>query len=287
MPVVDCIWDLKADLGEGLVWVQSEQALYGVDIIGRQVHRLLPATGQRSSWDAPARPTFLVPVEGGGLLCGHEDGLRRFDGASGAFGPLHPVEPLLADNRLNDACVDTEGRLWFGTMHDPETAPTGSLYRLSGLEPPELVQQDSGYVVSNGPAIDTERRRLYHNDTARKTIFAFDLDASGSVSNKRVFATTERGHPDGMTVDQAGTLWVALYGGGGVQCFSPDGAVTGFVAMPCQDITKIAFGGADYRTAYVSSARRGQDRPGQKLAGGIFSFRVETPGLAPCAFRPG
>ena len=292
LPAIDCIWDLKAELGEGLVWIASEQALYSVDIVGRQVHRVVPATGEKTSWEAPARPTFLVPVENeagggsGGLLCGHEDGLRRFDGATGRFGELLPVERLLPDNRLNDACVDPEGRLWFGTMHDPETAPTGSLYRLAGLDPAEAVQMDTGYVVTNGPAIDTVNRRLYHNDSARQTIFAFDLDPSGAVSGKRVFARFERGYPDGMTVDEAGTLWVALYGGDGVQCFAPDGTPTGFIPLPCHHITKIVFGDADYRTAYVSSARRGVDRPGQEQAGGIFRFRVDVPGLPPCAFKP-
>jgi D-xylonolactonase len=287
-PTPDCIWDLKAGLGEGLVWVEAQQALYGVDILGRMLHRYVPDTDQRTSWVAPSRPTFLVETDDGGLLCGHEDGLRRFEPGSGRFGRLHPIEALLPDNRLNDAHVDGQGRLWFGTMNDPELAATGSLYRLDRLDPLEPHRMDDGYVVSNGPAIDSPRGRLYHNDSARQIIYAFDLAEDGSLSGKRIFARLEHGYPDGMTVDADGMLWVALYAGGGVQRFDADGGEAGFVALPCDNVTKIVFGGRDYRTAYVSTARKGQDAATvsrQPLAGGIFSFRTDTAGLPQMRFR--
>ena len=154
-PPVECIWDLRAELGEGPVWSEVEQSLFFVDILGRRIHRFTPATGQTTSWIAPARVSFIVPVASGGFLCGLENGLRQFDPANGRFGPLHPIEPLLTDNRLNDGHVDPQGRLWFGSMHDPEEAATGSLYRLTGLaDPLEPVLMDGGYTVSNGPAID-------------------------------------------------------------------------------------------------------------------------------------
>jgi sugar lactone lactonase YvrE len=288
-PDPECIWDLKMQLGEGPVWSDAEQALYFVDILGRQVHRLVPGTGARSSWPAPARVSFIVPVAGGGFLCGLEDGLRRFDPVAGQFGPLHGIEPLLASNRLNDGYVDAGGRLWFGTMHDPEEDATGSLYRLAGLpDHPEPVLVDTGYTVSNGPAIDAKRGRLYHNDSARRLIFVFDWDEDGLLSNKRVFAELEQGYPDGIAIDADGTLWVALFDGGGVQRFRPDGSPDGFVAFPCRHVTKIAFGDADGRTAYATTARKNQtasvlDR--QPLSGGLFRFRVEVPGMPQHLFR--
>ena len=43
-------WEAAAALGEGALWSQRGQALYWVDILGRQLHRLSPATGARASW---------------------------------------------------------------------------------------------------------------------------------------------------------------------------------------------------------------------------------------------
>ncbi len=290
-PDPECIWDQKAALGEGVVWSAAEQAVYWVDIPARRLHRYTPADGGKRSWDTPARTTFVVPISGGGLLCGHEDGLRTFSPDDGVFGPLHPIEPLLHDNRLNDGAVDADGRLWFGTMHDPEEAATGSLYRLDSLDEPVAPRlMDTGYTVTNGPAFDKVRRRLYHTDSAARRIYAFDLAADGTPIGKRVFAEPDHGYPDGMTVDAEGTLWVALWAGGGVQRYRPDGSRDGFVAFPCDHVTKIAFGDPDLRTAYVSTARRGLDNEAlrrQELAGGLFRFRVPVPGLPQDLFRPG
>lgn len=295
-PEPECIWDLQAELGEGPVWSEAGQALYFVDIPGCRIHRLVPRSGERTSWTAPARVSLIVPIDagqdrdgGGGFLCGLEDGFRRFDPSSGHFGPLHAVEPLLHANRVNDGYVDASGRLWFGTMHDPEAAATGSLYRMSGLggrSVPELM--DGGYTVSNGPAIDPVRRVLYHNDSALRRIYAFDLGDDGSLSNRRLFAELDEGFPDGLAVDSEGTLWVALFDGGGLRRFRPDGAADGTVAFPCRHVTKIAFGDADLRTAYVTTARKDLSASAlerQPLSGGLFRFRVAAPGLAQNRFR--
>lgn len=282
----ECVWPVAAELGEGPVWSAAQQALYFVDVLGRRVHRYTPSGAARASWMAPARPTFIVPIERhaghqGGLLCGLEDGLREFDAATGLFGPLQPIEPELDGNRINDGHVDAAGRLWFGTMHDGEQAPTGSLYRLDrpGAVPRPM---DAGYTVSNGPAIDPARGRLYHSDSALQRIYAFDLDAAGGLGERRVFARLEHGYPDGMAVDQAGTLWVALFAGGGIRQFRPDGSIIGTVELPCDNVTKIAFGGDDGCTAYVTTATKDlapETLARQPLAGGLFSFRVEVPGV--------
>lgn len=290
-PAPDCIWNLKAGLGEGPVWSEAERALYFVDIVGCRIHRFRPGGGvdEQTSWVAPARVTFIVPVEGGGFLCGCEDGLRMFDPATGSFGALHQVEADLGENRLNDGYVDDAGRLWFGTMHDPEHAETGALYRLQGYgDHPVPVLMDHGYTVSNGPTLDPVLRRIYHSDSSKQRIYAFDLDANGALGPRHVFAQIEHGYPDGMAVDVEGTLWVALYAGGGITRFRPDGSSNGTISMPCDNVTKIVFGDDDRRTAYVTTARRGVAEDvlaTQPLAGGLFRFRVDVPGHAQNLFR--
>jgi sugar lactone lactonase YvrE len=174
-------------------------------------------------------------------------------------------------------------------MHDGEVEASGALYCLDrGV----LRRCDDGYCITNGPAMSPNGRTLYHCDTLRRTIFAFDVASDGALSRKRVFACVEAdaGHPDGLTVDADGGVWCGLFGGWGARRYSPAGEVAGFVRFPCANVTKIAFGGADLRTAYATTAWMGLSEAArlvQPLAGGLFRFAVDVPGLPQHEVRHG
>ena len=137
------------------------------------------------------------------------------------------VEPPELDNRTNDGFVDQKGRLWFGTMHDPEVLRQGSLYRLGADGEPVLM--DEGYAITNGPATSPDGRTLYHIETRDRIIYAFDLAEDGSLSNKReLFRTTRpNANPDGPCVDAEGCLWIALFGAGGWSATRPQASWSG------------------------------------------------------------
>jgi len=277
----ECIWNAGAHLGEGALWHAPTRSVYFVDIKGRRIHRCAFDGSDRRSWDAPGQPGFVVPASNGGMVCALEDGLYRFDEASGRFDPLRKLEGDLPGNRFNDGHVDAGGNLWFGSMDDGQAQPTGALYRLGSDG--ELARADHGYVITNGPAISPDGKTLYHTDTPLRRVYAFDLAPDGTLANKRVFLQMPEGsRPDGMAVDSAGCLWICLFGAGRIERHAPDGKLTGVVRFPCTNITKLAFGGGDLRTAYVTTAWKGlspEQRAAQPLAGGLFAFRVETPGL--------
>jgi len=273
-----------AELGEGPVWVERESALWFVDIKGQCLHRWHPDRREHRSWPAPAPPGFLAPLAGGGFIVGLQTGLHRFDPRTGEFVQLAQVEPGLPANRLNDGCVSPEGELWFGSMHDPEIEPSGALYRLDAAG--RCVALDAGYVITNGPAFSPDGRVFYHTDTGARTVYAFDRPQPHILARKRVFVRIEpgAGHPDGTTVDREGAVWIALWGGCGVRRYSPSGELLATVRLPCANVTKIAFGGAELRTAYVTSACKGltgAQRAAQPLAGDLFSFEAPAPGLRP------
>jgi D-xylonolactonase len=281
--LVDCIWDVAAELGEGPVWSAAERALWFVDIKGKRIHRLDTVSGERRSWDAPSNPGFLAPLAGGGWLAGLKTGLHRFDPESGDFTLFAAVEPHLPHNRLNDGHVDARGHLWFGSMDDHEAEPTGALYRLESHGVPVAV--DWNYVITNGPAVSPDGRTLYHTDTLERRIYAFDLDRDGAVSERRVFATIEdgAGYPDGPAVDAKGCVWTGLFGGWGLRRYAPTGELLSFVRFPCANVTKPAFGGDDLKTLYATTAWKGlspAERAEQPLAGGLFQLAVDVPGLA-------
>ena len=142
---------------------------------------------------------------------------------------------------------------------------------------------DSGYVITNGPAISPDGGTLYHTDTLQKRIYAFDLQADGSLTGKRIFAVIEEGagYPDGPVVDSKGCLWTGLFGGWGARRYSPQGALLECVSFPVASVTKLAFGGADLTTVYATTARKGLDDAAltaQPLAGGLFRFQADVPG---------
>jgi sugar lactone lactonase YvrE len=83
-------------------------------------------------------------------------------------------------------------------------------------------------------------------------------------------------------VDSAGNVWIAMFGGWGVRCYSPAGELLRSIGLPVAQCTKVAFGGADLRTLYITTASVGlsaEQLARQPLAGGLFRTRVATPGL--------
>jgi xylono-1,5-lactonase len=278
------VWNVAAELGEGPVWVARDSALWFTDIKRRKVHRYDPATGGKGSWDAPEQIGFLFPARTGGFVAGLQGGLHRFEEAGGTFELLAGVEPNRPGNRLNDGVVDPSGRLWFGTMDDGEKAPTGGFYRFEGGEviPTGL----SGIAITNGPALSPDGRILYFVDTLRGTIQACDVAGDGSLGPPRPFAwiPPTEGYPDGPTVDAEGGLWISLYAGWEARRYSPEGELADRVRFPVANITKIALGGPDLRTAYATTARqhlRPDQLERQPQAGDLFEFGVDVPGL-PC-----
>jgi len=278
---IECVAPIAARLGEGPLWSARERAVWFVDIKGRGIHRYDEATRTTRSWQTPQDVGFIVAASGGRFICGFKSGLHLFAPETGTFQLLTPVDGDRPGNRLNDGHVDAAGRLWFGTMDDAEVSPTGALYR---FDADGLHRADDGYVITNGPATSPDGRTLYHIDTLERVIFAFDLAADGSLSARRVFARVAEkdGHPDGPVVDATGCVWVGLFGGWGVNRYSPTGELLSKLSLPVANCTKAAFGGADLRTLYITSAWKGltaEQRTQQSLAGGLFAVRVDTPGL--------
>ena len=283
---VECVWPLAAVLGEGPVWSPGDSTLWFVDIKGSRIHAFSESTGETRSFVTPESAAFVFHHSRGGMLCGLRSGLYRFEPASGRFDAILKVDTAQPANRLNDGYVDTRGRLWFGTMDDEERAPTGVLYRFAGNR---LDTMDTGYVITNGPAMSPDGRILYHVDTQGKCLYAFDIDGQGVLSGKRRFVTWAEPdvYPDGPAVDSAGNVWVAMFGGWGVRCYSPRGELLRVIDVPVAQCTKAAFGGADLRTLYITTASVGltpAQRLQQPLAGGLFRTRIEISGLAPHEF---
>ncbi|WP_341915856.1 SMP-30/gluconolactonase/LRE family protein [Ferrovibrio terrae] len=281
-----CLLDSKCGLGESPVWSVAEQKLWFIDINAPALYRLDPATRQLETWPMPSTIGSIAPTADGGLLLARRDGIWRRDTAGKAETLLVPSP--LEGARFNDGRCDRQGRFWVGGMTDtrePETA----LYRLDG---DRVIRQGlvGAIAISNGLAWSPDGATMYHADTPTHCVHAYDYDVkTAAISNRRLFldlrVADER--PDGAAVDVAGNYWVALYGAAKLVQFSPAGERLREIRLPAKAPTMPSFGGPDMKTLYITTARQRHDADElakMPLAGGVFSIRVEIPGLPETPF---
>ena len=272
-------------LGEGPVWNAAAGVLTWVDIYGRRIHELDPATGARRHWIMPDRLSAAIPRHAGGMVVALSRTLAVFDPATGR---LDEVARLPEDDRhrFNDAKCDGEGRLWVGSMNEEELRPTGALYCFdrAGLR---LVE--TGIAISNSLAWSPAGDVLYFADTVERRIRAYGFDArQGALSHRREFAAVdgEAAFPDGSATDSEGHLWNAQWDGGRVVRYAPDGRVAGIVPLPVSRPTSACFGGAHMTTLFVTSAAcdlsQAQLRR-EPEAGAVFAIEAGVRG-APVSF---
>lgn len=278
---MECIADVRAVLGEGPTWVEREQALYWVDIPEKRLFRRSEAEGTRIIEPGVNVCSIAARASSGYVGAGY-DGFFEID-ADHRVTLIGDPEPELPSNRFNDGKVDPRGRFWAGTMDRTEREASGSLYRLD----PDLSWSriDSGYKVTNGPAFSRDGRTMYHTDSARQRVYAFDLSEDGRATSRRVHLQFGEGdyYPDGMTVDAEDCLWIAFWDGWCVRRFSPSGERLAEIKVPAQRPTSVAFGGPDYDQLFITTASRDltpDELRVQPQAGGLFMTRPGVKGIA-------
>ena len=283
---------IRAELGECPLWSAEEQALYFVDIKGRALHRYKPSTGEHDSIAMPEEIGCIGFRKGGGFVAGFRSGLWLLDAEGNREAKLADNPEDQRTSRFNDGRVDPAGRFLAGTIDEPKDGGRAHLYRYDRRG---LATLAGGLLTSNGVAFSPDGRVLYHSDTPAFTIWRYAYDpATGEASDKTVFARlepseTDRGRPDGAAVDREGCYWTALFEGGCIQRYAPDGRLLAEYPVPARCPTMVCFGGPDRTTLYVTSARTGRSQ--EELAafphsGSVFAMPVEAPGLPEHVFDP-
>ena len=241
-----------AELGEGPAY---SGRLTWVDILAGEVHYADAAGRTERTVEVGCHVGAALPGPDGSLLLAVRGGFATLDRA-GTVTPLLDVLGDRDDLRFNDAKCDPRGRAFAGTMsYDESRLGAATLYRLD--DGPTATPVLSGVSLSNGLGWSPAGTTMYHADTYayRVTAYEYDLE-TGSVGPGRVFASfpAGRGLPDGLCVDDAGGVWVALHGGGAVVRFDPDGNLGEEVTLPVARVTSCAF--AD-DSLYITTAGGG------------------------------
>lgn len=286
------------DLGESPFWHPLEQTLYWVDIAGMQILRANVYMGTVQAWDMPSEPGCIAPAVTGGLVIALRDGIYRAQEWGGALERVAVLGYDPATVRANDGKCDAQGRLWVGSYDETKLAHAAALYCIDGraVDATAVSRKATDALTGNGLAWSPDGNTVYWADTSSHRIDAWDFDgATASLSQRRIFQRFDPkpadwtsaqggygGRPDGAAVDVEGNYFVAMYEGARVCKFAPDGQLLTEFPVPVQCPTMVCFGGEDFKTLYLTSARKGRSVSELErfpLSGGVFACRVDIPGL--------
>ncbi len=274
---------INTSLGEGPLWHQDQNRLYFVDIVNFKVHSYDPVTKDKSEWSFPSYVGAIARGDRNELFVAAQNELVLLDPQAGSTKSILSLD-LAKDIRFNECKCDPQGRFWMGTMHLEAKKGAGALYRVD-LEG-SVVKVLPGLSVPNGFCWSLDNQYMYHIDTFDHAVKRFDYNEEpGSLTNPGVVISLPGDSmlPDGMCIDRNGNLWIAMWGGGKVACYNPkDGELIAQVEVPAPHVTSCAFGGDNFDTLYITTARLGltddqlEEYP---LSGSVFSCKVGVGGF--------
>jgi sugar lactone lactonase YvrE len=282
------VFDARALLGECPLWHPLEEVLYWVDISGKTINRFDPRSNTNRAWPTPSEPGCIALRRSGGLVAACRDGFYGFDANAGIGQKIADAPYDTGNMRFNDGKCDAAGRFWAGAMFEPRTEAIASMFVLEKGQVRKAWGPETGLgvKVSNGLAFDPSRGVVYQSDTPNHVAYRFPFDvATGTVGERETFFTRAAdktsadygGRPDGAAVDLDGNYWSAQYEGGCVVRYSPYGEILQTVTVPAKRTTMVTFGGPDFNTLYITTAREGataDELAAYPHSGGLFAVQL-------------
>ncbi|MCX7027193.1 MAG: SMP-30/gluconolactonase/LRE family protein [Spirochaetes bacterium] len=290
MENAELAWRADASLGEGPLWDTRESVLLWLDIFGRRIHRFDPASGAQTEVESADQVACIGFAGENKLIAGTDKGIQFFDPRDGTLEPICNPEPTEITNRFNDGKIDPWGRFIAGTMSTVGKTGRGALFCIGhDFQVTKLLE---GLSISNGLDWSPDGKTFYLIDSAVKCVFAFDYREGPRLANKRiVIDASEEAETkllDGMCVDQEGMLWVCHFGSGRLVRWDPArGRRLETVEVPAPKVTSCAFGGANMKTLFITSARTGLDGKTLStwpLSGSLFKVDGPVGGFPPGSF---
>ncbi len=281
MHIVECISDTKDKLGESPIWVEEESSIYWVDIKRFLIHKLDIINNHKTSWTFNESIGCIAYINKNLFIAGTQLGFKFVDLKSNRLIPIINPEPNYTNNRFNDGKCDNKGRFYAGSMNDIGNEPTGSFYILYN----DLTYKkiDEGYEITNGPTFSVDSKKIYFTDTRKGEIYVSNLNEDGTLIEKKIFISIPaiEGKPDGMTFDQEGCLWVALFGGSCLNRYNQKGIKIDSIQMPVSCITSCVFGGENLDILFITTSSHklnDQQKKNEPLAGSLFKTKLNIGG---------
>ncbi len=273
--IPDVAVDTASLLGEGPTWDARRQRLLWLDVDGLVLHQLDDA-GSHTATPLDRRVSAVMPDVDGGMIAVAGLEIARIDEA-GRLGDTIATLPSDGDGLANDARCDPRGRLWVGTV-DRSGEQRGGLFCVA--DDGSIEQVRNGIALSNGIDWSPDGRTCHYVDSLAHCVETIHLDADGLPTHSEPLVHIDA-IPDGLSVDAEGAVWVALWDGGAIHRYTPDGRLDRVVEVPGGFITSCAFGGPDLTTLFITSARDGlpdDQLRKQPHAGALFALDVGVAG---------
>lgn len=279
------LMDSQCALGEGPIWHAGRQQLFFFDINEQTLFAVTAAGEIVDSWLFNETVAAAAIVDDHTLALATDTGLKQFDLTTGGINRINEIEADNPQTRTNDSRVHPSGAFWIGTMtRSEQEAPIGSVYHYRAGT---LTTLKSGISIPNATCFSPDGTIAYWTDTPTRKIMQCVTDpATGlPIGAWTLFADVSegRGYPDGAVVDSQGYLWNAKWGGSCVVRHAPDGSIDRIVEVPVSQVTCPAFGGADLKTLFITTAAKNltaEQLAVEKVAGGLFAIDVDVAGQA-------
>jgi sugar lactone lactonase YvrE len=267
--------------GECPFWDERNEKLWCADVLTGE-YVTIGRQGEVSRHKVPsAIATVIRRRSSGGFVIATEHGLVGADEALSAFDPIAGVtkDPRL---RTNDGGCDPLGGFVIGTMAYDESPHSGTVYRISPDR--RVVELLTGVSISNGMQWSADGNRVFYIDTPTRRVVVFDVDpntGAWSTSRSHIEIGATPGYPDGMAIDEDDGLWVALWGGGGVNHYDVKGALVESIRLPgVSQASSCTFGGNRRDVLYITTSRQGLPDDREPLAGAVFAVHTRSRGAA-------
>ena len=285
MNKVELLVDCNNSLGEGITYSSSNNNLYWLDIGNvSKLYSLDLSSNKKEIFELPEIVTATSIKSQNELILATTNGLKLFNTSNKKFESVVNIENQQSLTRSNDGASDALGRFWFGTMQNnfdkngngiPIKENIGKLYKVDTNKKISVIEEGLG--IPNTFVWSPDNKHFYFTDTLNGTILSYNFELeSGELSNKKNFATFDRGHPDGSTIDTDGCVWNCRWGGSCIVRFAPSGKVDQIIEMPVQNITNCVFGGKDMKTLFITTASNDNK---SNLDGSLFSINLNYQGI--------
>ena len=287
MSKVELLDECNNSLGEGITYSSNDNFLYWLDIGNlSKLHKLDLSLKKKEIFELPEIVTATSIRSSDELILATNNGIKLFNTFNKKFESVLNIESQQLLTRSNDGASDSLGRFWFGTMQNnfdkngksiPINENIGKLYKVDTNKKISIVEEELG--IPNTFVWSPDNTNFYFTDTLNGTILSYNFELeSGELSNKKNFATFDRGHPDGSTIDTDGCVWNCRWGGSCIVRFTPSGKVDQIIEMPVQNITNCIFGGSDMKTLFITTASN-EGKNKNDLDGSLFSINLNYQGI--------
>lgn len=284
MRQAELFYEMKASLGEGPVYHTESNSLFWTDILKQQLHCYSFKNETLQSFQTDKYIGAFAFYDEKTMLVAADDGFSFLNLESETFTFISDPERDIPNNRFNDGKCDAKGRFWAGTMEFNPNSPNGSLYKLDNEQ--KASKMASEIIIANGLAWNKDQTKMYHVDSGKNEVHEYEFHLEeGTIQNKKLLYTFAEsyGTPDGIAIDSNDCLYIAIWGGAKVVQFNPaTSEILEEIYVPAPNVTSVTFGGEDFTTLFITTARDGLSDEQLKqypLSGSVFKATTQVAGI--------